>query len=186
MTLNIVYKAEAPSPPYGCEFVDIRPKVVPFALYGLWLKSQRYFWVTADDWAEARTLLALEGAAYLMPCGRDIVNALDRQYTLLDGVMRGTWREVTGMGTDADPFVYDPVIPQAAQELVPTLGSLQHVAQDTYDAWGNLLDGIASGRWEDTRNIRDMLQAIIDGAGEAGTLDDEMLAALVQIVASLA
>jgi hypothetical protein len=186
MSINLVIKADAPLGPYECELVEIQPEAVPFMLYGIFHKLQKYYWSSHSDWIEGRRLMAMEGSNLLMPCGQAIVDAIDRQYTLLDVVLRGNVRSVTGTGTSVDPFVYDPVIPQSAEEMVPTLGSLQHVAQDTYDAWGNLLDGITDGRWSDDRNFRQLLQDLIEAAGSAGSLDDEILEKLAEIALLLA
>jgi hypothetical protein len=160
MRLNIVYKAVAPDPPYQCELVEVDTAAVPFMLYGLWLKAQRYFWADTDSWRTGRWLMNKEGAALLMSCGTDIVNAIDRLTVTLEGRLTGTIRSVTGTGTEADPFVYSPPIWQDGGDPLAQPGSLLGSLHYHSSAWENLLKGSASADFPDDRSFRDQLEAI--------------------------
>jgi hypothetical protein len=162
MRLNIVYKAVAPEPPYECELVDIDTAAVPFMLYGIWLKAQKYFWADNDSWRTGRWLLNKQGASLLMPCGNDIINAVDRLYNLVDARLVGNYREVTGTGTEADPFVYDPPIEQAPGFFDPTEASIAWYSGINLSAWQNLLNGEHSGDWNDNYKLKAQLQELID------------------------
>jgi len=160
MSINIVNKADAPEPPYICELVSYQPEATPFVLYGLWLKSQKYFWNSPADWETAKSLLAQVGSELLMPCGIDIVNGLDRIYNLLDVRLAGIERTVTGSGTSDDPFVYDPILYQTPEIFDDEPISLIGLATTGKRAWKNLLDGVTSPDFADSRSFRDQLEAI--------------------------
>lgn len=185
MRINIVNKEIAPGPPFDYELVDYIPAYTPFILYALWLKSQRYFWATPEDWAIARSALAEQGAYFLMPGTIDIVNAVDRVYTLLDERLIGNERSVTGTGTALDPFVYDPPLEQAAQFLDPTEGTVTFYLDHQLRGLQNISDGQTSIFFSEDRNIHDQLAAILEALTTEGGLDADMLAQLVQIVALL-
>lgn len=162
MTLNIVNKEAAPLPPYECELVSTYPAGARFVLGALWLKSQKYFWASGDDWFNGRSLLAQIGANTLMPCGNDIVNALDRLYVMLDGRLVGTIRSVSGTGTELDPYIYSPSIPQDGGDPIAQPGSLIGSLHYHSEAWENLLRGSTSDNFDDARSFRDQLQELID------------------------
>jgi hypothetical protein len=162
MRLNIVYKAIAPEPPYQCELVEVDTAAIPFMLYGLWLKTQKYFWVDNDSWRIGRWLMNKQGASLLMPCGTEIINSVDRLYNLLDARLVGNYREVTGTGVEADPFVYDPPLEQAAQYIAATEGSLTFYADYNLQAWLNLLNGEHSDVFGDAYHIKLQIQELID------------------------
>lgn len=181
MTLNIVLKADAPDPPYEGELVCHTAESTPFVLYGIWLKSQKYFWNSPSDWQVARTLLAEEGASLLMPCGRDIVNAIDRIYVQLDGRLSGLIRGVSGTGTDADPFVYSPAIPQDGGDPIAQPGSVIGSLHYHSEAWENLLDGRTSDNFDDDRSFRDQLDAI-KAVLESTELDGDEIEGILNLI----
>jgi hypothetical protein len=186
MSINLVIKADAPLAPYACELVEIQPEAVPFLLYGVFHKLQKYYWASHSDWIEGRRLMAMEGAQLLMTCGNDIVNGLDRIYNLLDVRLAGIERSVTGTGTDVDPFVYVPPIEQAATMVPGVDESLLLYANVNHQSWLNLLNGTAGDTSSDTRNIRQQLEDLILSVGATDDLDDEILAKLVEIALLLA
>jgi len=175
MSINIVVKAEAPAPPYTCELVSFQTQATPFALYGLWLKSQRYFWASPDDWEVARSLLAQVGSELLMPCGTDIVNAIDRLYNLVDMRLVGLSRSVTGTGTDVDPFIYDPPLEQAATFTEANEGSAIYYGAINLEAWQNLLNGEHSSNWSDNYKLKVQIQELID----QDTADDADISTII-------
>src|SRR5690349_18727381 len=112
MKMNLVTKSEVPPPPYASALVCIPIAAVPFTLGALVLKSQKYWYASPDDWHAGRRLLASFGKALLMDCAQPIVDAIDRVYNLLDSGLNGTERTATGTGTEADPYIYTPPLPQ--------------------------------------------------------------------------
>lgn len=112
MKRNVVLVSEVPEPPYLCALVSIPTAAVPFTLSALVLKSAPYWYASRDDWHRGRKLLADFGKDILMPCDTAIVNGIDRLYNLIDAGLNGTDRSATGTGTELDPYVYDPPIPQ--------------------------------------------------------------------------
>lgn len=162
MRYNLVAKREAPEPPYICEMVDIDVEAIPFMLSSLWLRAQKYWWITDDDQKYGRWLMNKEGAALLMPCSRKITNLLEAQYNLLDATIRGEMRDVTGAGTDADPYIYDPAIPQTVDPIVYLTPGLQYSAIQSLRGIENISDGRTSTNFSDVRNIRQQLEDILN------------------------
>lgn len=162
MRYNLVAKREAPEPPYECEMVDVDVEAIPFMLSSLWLRAQKYWWITDDDQKYGRWLMNKEGAALLMPCSRAITNLLEAQYNLLDATIRGEMRDVTGAGTDADPFIYDPIIPQTVDPLVYLTPGLQFNSEKSLRGVENIADGRTSSNFSDERNFRAILEEIRD------------------------
>ena len=160
MTINIVLKALAPEAPYNDELVCHTIESTPFMLYGLWLKSQKYFWQSPGDWQVARSLLAREGASLLMPCGQQIVNAIDRLYILTAASLQGTTYYVSGTGTAEDPYIYDPPLVQAPEPTIGVLPGLLAMQSNQIEAWWNLLNGSPSADYPDNRSFRDQLEAM--------------------------
>lgn len=160
MTLNLVSKREAPIPPYTCEMIDIDVEAVPFMLSALWLRSQKYWWISADDQTNGRWLMNKESVRLLMPCSRAITNLLEAQYNLLDAVLRGELRDVTGTGVDADPYIYDSPIPQVVDPIVYQTPGLQYNSFQSLQGIRNLADGFVSTEFAESRNFRQQLEDI--------------------------
>lgn len=185
MTRNIVHKSVAPLPPHFLELVDTPPAGVPFALGGIWLHLTKYFWLSPDDFMHGRKLMAQLGARLLMTSGQDIVNAIDRLYNLQDAAHFSIERDVTGEGTEIDPFVYDPVIPQVHTIANGHLSAVDTTITDLRDSSVNFQQGTIEGAYTDVRNPRDMLAAIQTALETLSTDDEASLEQLVQIVALL-
>lgn len=118
MTLNIIRPESIPSRPYPDDLYNFPITVIPALQYGLWLKSQPYYWLSDDDTLKARSVLSEVGAALLMPLGRDILNILQATYNLHSSAYFNRTRTVEGEGTAAIPFVYTPPIPQTVSKQV--------------------------------------------------------------------
>lgn len=112
MTLNIIRPESMPARPYPDELYNFSITAIPALQYGIWLKSQPYYWLSDDDTLKARSVLSEVGAALLMPIGITLHNDMMALYNLLDAALGGIERSVTGTGTSADPFIYDRPIPQ--------------------------------------------------------------------------
>lgn len=185
MRLNIVKKRYAPIPPYDCEIVEIDIQSVPYVLHGLWLKYQKYFWEQdLGNRRVARSMLSKQGASLLMPCGKDIVDAIDRIYRQNEVIHRGQEYTYTGDGTTEDPYIIRPAIP-----VVPTVaigeepGTGFFIAK-TMRLVDNIVNGTTYADAPDNRNFRqqldDIKQAIIDS-----TTDNSDLLSQLEIIAAL-
>src|SRR5690349_17368227 len=141
MKMNLVTKSEVPPPPYASALVCIPIAAVPFTLGALVLKSQKYWYASPDDWHAGRRLLASFGKALLMDCAQPIVDAIDRVYNLLDSGLNGTERTAIGTGTELDPYVYDPAIPQVVEPSAFGSPGLRHYTR----ASARLLDNLVTG-----------------------------------------
>lgn len=185
MKRNIVTKSVFPPPPYVTELASFHIAAVPTILGALVLKSQKYFYASPDDWHLARKSLAYHGAELLMPSGIDIVNSIDRVYTLLDAGLFGTARSVMGGGTNLDPFVYAPPLEQARGLYPQNTGAM---VNDT-NALRRLLDNVANGTVSDGapdgRSFRDQLEQIRAALEAAGADGDEIEGILQLILLAL-
>lgn len=183
MSYNIVVKRPAPSPPYTCEFINIDVESIPAMLAALTIKAQKYWWLDGIDAEWARWMLNKQKASFLMPCGTEIVNAIDRVYTLLDATIRGELRDVTGTGTAADPYIYDPVLPQTVDPVVYFTPGLQFLSAQSLDGIKNIADGTVSTVFLDNRNIRQLLADLI--AAVQAQNDEDTNALLLEILTAL-
>ena len=186
MTVNIVNKASAPVAPYSYEIIDLQTDTVPFSQFGFWLKSQKYFWASASDWTVGRSLLAERGARELMGTSQDLINSVDRLYNMLDASINGLERTVVGTGTELDPFVYTPTIPQVYALADAEETSLRWYGADQYDFNATIGIGQAAGRFPDNRNFRDLLQVIADNLDATGPEIDDLEELLQLILLALA
>lgn len=183
MSYNIVVKRQPPYPPYTCEFINIDAESVPAMLAALTIKSQKYWWYDGMDAEVARWMLNKQKASFLMPCGTEIVNAIDRVYTLLDASIRGELHDVTGTGSDVDPFVYDPPLPQTVDPVVYQTPGLQYFAAQSFAGIQNIADGTVSTNFVDNRNIRQQLADLL--AAIQAQSDEDTNALLLEILTAL-
>ena len=175
----------APPPPYHCDLVEVDIEAIPFLLGALWRKEWRAYWNTDDDARDGRQLLAKQGAQLLMPCAKDIVERQDRLYALLDRAINGTPYNVSGTGTDLDPYIWAPPLPVAplAQYGLPGLLRQAEISGRELD---NLTNGTTYDEAPDSRNIRQLLDDLKTALEGQSNLDPEILGELVQILAALA
>lgn len=185
MTISLVTRIDCPTPPYTAEMVDIDTEAVPSMLYGIWLKSQKYYWSDADNARQARSMLAKQGAALLMPASIDIVNAIDRLYVLQAAAQMGITYYVSGTGTEADPFVYDPPLVQAQEPTIGELPGLLSLQVRQIEGWFNLLNGATTADFPDSRNVRQQLDDILAAISAGGYDDSEVIAKLIEVIALL-
>jgi hypothetical protein len=188
MRLNLVKPRAAPVPPYNDDLVEIDTEAIPYMLGALWLRSQRYNWITTDDARRGRQLLAKQGAQLLMSATDKIVAAIDRVYTLLGGTVLGRSYGIAGDGTPADPYRYDPPLPMTVDHTAYGDEGIMYYQVQQWAALANLATGNPTGGYTDNRNIRQQLEDLIAAtqANAGQGLDDEMLAKLAQIALALA
>lgn len=172
MSRTKIPRSVVPEPPYHSALVCIPIEAVPFTLGALVIKSQKYWYASPDDWHTGRKLLALFGKALLMDCAPAIVQAIDRVYNLLDAGLNGRDRTATGTGTELDPFVYDPPIPQT---ILPSDFSAPGARRDSVEV-RNLLRNLVLGNLSTDAptiaipngtlaEIRDLLLAMSEESG---------------------
>lgn len=176
---------DAPRPPYECELVEVDIPAIPFMIAGLGFKAQKFLWSNEDEATFGRQLLAKQAASLLMPCGKDIVESIDRLYRLTDVIHNGSIYTYSGSGTTLDPYVYNPPIPVVPYRVGPLEPSLRFSIDKIMKLDDNLVNGTTSDVTPDTRNFRQQLDDIL-AALDAEGLDPEILAKLVQILAALA
>lgn len=182
--LNLVRKATAPVPPYNCELTCFDVNMVPFYLGALWLRAQKYWWLTSDDQRIARSALNEEMVRLLMPCGQDIVDSIDRVYRLIDGSINGNnyiWWNEPDLPADIRPAL--PVVPDVSNF---TGDSMRASSLATKGAWRRMLLGFGDfNYWDAGPSIPAQLDEIL-AAIEAGGFDQtEILSKLTAIIAAL-
>jgi hypothetical protein len=188
MTLNIVLRSPVLGRPYEEELCCITVDAVPYVLGALRLRMWPYWYTTDADYVRGRSLLAELSAEVLMPYGRDIVNAIDRVYNLIDAGLNGIGRSVAGDGTELDPYVYTPSLVQAPQPSDYSAPSLREDTDVARKLLNNLVNGTASSVASDTRSFRDQLQSIYDAIvaieGEEGPTAQQV-AQIISIIGAL-
>lgn len=185
MRLNLVSKRDAPVPPYPTIGVCLAPKLVPFIFQALWLKSQKYWWTDEGEWLTARRLIAEQASAMLQDCNRETLHVLQATYNLLDAALRGTERSVTGDGTEANPFIYLPPIPQTVSPTEGVQPSLLAEATRSRELLDNGFNGTTYAGLPATAGLQVDVSAIRTLLENADLQDDDTLALLGQILAAL-
>lgn len=187
MSRYLIVRRDSPDPPpWECELIDIDIPSIPFVLFALGHKAQRYYWKTDEDATKARQMLAKQGANILMGCSDKIVGAINQLYRLTDSIHNGTVYSTTGEGTVDDPIVYSPAIPLVPQTLPGAEPGVKFSLEKALRLQDNLVNGTTYTDAPDDRNIRQQLEDIKLALEGQENLDPEILAELVQILAALA
>lgn len=176
----------APLPPYDCELIEVDTQAIPFMLGGLYARAKRRHWITDEDATRGRQLLAKQGVHMLMGCKDEIVTAINQLYRLTDVVHNGTVYSYTGTGTTLDPYVYNPPIPVVPARTPGLEPSEKFSLEKLLRLQDNLVNGTTYTDAPDDRNLRQQLADILEAIQGQETLDPEILAELVQILAALA
>jgi hypothetical protein len=185
MTRITITRSAVQEPPYHFDLACIPIEAVPFTLGALVLRSQKYWYASDEDWQRGRRLLALLGKGILMPCGRDIVNSIDRLYTLTAAGLSGTAYSVSGSGTDADPFVYSPPLPQVVDPEDYQSPSLRRDTAASRRLMENLVLGTTSADAPTEAVTNAKLEAIRLLLEAMGTSDGPTFAQMAQVIAIL-
>lgn len=161
MTLpSLVYRWAAPDPPYNGELVCLPVQSIPFVLGGLWLRSQKYWWQREDE-PVGRKLLAETGAHMLLGCGKDIVDAVNRVYMLIDRNENGTNYTYDTDSETGEVTIFPPiptVPPNAALYEFP--GS-KWQREDVRDMLLNALTGTLTADYTNPRGTNPILEEIL-------------------------
>lgn len=189
MSRPLVVQHFFPSPPYSCELVEVNVQAIPAMLYALWQKSQRYFWekpLGSDKLA--RKALAEQTARLLMPCGTEIVTAINQLYRLVDVSINGavyTYEEDRETGE----IIYSPEIPIVPAASDPGFNSVRWQSNDTRTILRNALLGQTTAELGDARVFRQQLDDLIAAVGADDTDIADMkakLAILLEIIGTVA
>lgn len=177
---------DAPRPPYACELVEVDIPAIPFMLAALGHKAQKFYWSNEDEATQGRQLLAKQAASLLMPCAKAIVESVDRLYRLTDVIHNGAIYSYTGTGTTLDPYVYNPAMPIVPARQPGLEPSVKFSLEKILRLDDNLVNGTTYIDAPDARNLRQQLDDILAALQGEDSLDPEILAKLVQILAALA
>ena len=186
MSRYTIVPRDAPRPPYACELVEVDIPAIPFMLAALGHKAQKFFWSDSDEATEGRQLLAKQAASLLMPCGKDIVEAIDRLYRLTDVIHNGAIYTYSGDGTTLHPYVFNPTMPVVAVPNDPLEPSLRFTLNKLTMLHDNLVNGAVNDFASDDRNFRQQLADILLAMTDEESLDPQILAKLGQILLALA
>jgi len=186
MKNELYTKRDLPMPPWASELIELDVSVVPYLLGALFLSEHKFYFVNDEQSRLRRSMLCKQGAYMLLGASDRIIEAIDRLYRLTDSIHNGTVYAVDGEGTTLDPYVYYPSMP-----LVPTTepGAEPSVKFDLSKIMrlvDNLTNATTYSDAPDDRNLRQLLVDILTALDAEGSLDPEMLAELVQILAALA
>lgn len=181
MRLNIVGKSTVAIGPYATELICVPVAIIPQALGALDLKSQKYWYASAEDWQRGRSLLAALGARMLLPCGQEIINSVDRLYVSFEAHVAGIARSASPSTTVLGAFDYAPVLEQSANALDAVAPSLRGDVEKGTALLDNLVTGAISSYATDPDAIKQLVRDLI-AAVQAGEDDGENIEALLNLI----
>lgn len=186
MKLNIVLPSPVSARPYAEDLYCLPVAAVPYVLGALRLRMSPYWYTTPEDYARGRSLLAEFSGGLLMGCVQEITNAVDRLTALFDASINGQARELTGTGTEVDPYVYTPALPTVFDGNAYDAPSLREDTRSTYLLLDNLTTGVPNALSADARSFRDQLEEIRATLAAMGADSDEVEEILNLILLALA
>jgi len=159
-------------------FVAVIPKpLVPFVGGMLKIMELRGFW-DADSFNDAYNAVVGVEKCLMATCLDDLIESNNRMYRMLDTALFGTEYTIES----ENPLIVTPPIPPARllayDEQDSLLGRLDRLTQLT----DNTFNGTETPLYDYTPDVKTLLASIKDAIEAAGTDDDDMLAALQQIV----
>lgn len=172
-----------PSETYGQDgyFVYIDAALVPIVADRLAIMCERRLWDTDASYEQGYNAFAhLRGCMLSCPA-RELLEAHNRIYRLLDAAMYGRIYEVT----DSDPLTIEPAIPDVPNLTAVNPGLVARLAL-VEKLLDNMFNGTAYVEFSNTRSLRDQLDELIAAIENGGELDDDILAKLVEIGVLLA
>jgi len=158
--INIVSKRDVSQSPWTGQIVCIPVEGIPFYLSSLWLRSQKYWWIE-DAEARGRHITNELGVHMLLGCGREITEAVNRVYTLLDGVYNGVnytgeRDEITG------EIIYSPPLPLVApNSALYAFPGIRNQLEDTHDMLNNAINGTVTTDYVNPRGTNPILEEIL-------------------------
>lgn len=185
MTLNIILPSPVSERPYASELCCIPPAGVPYTLGAMRLRLSAYWYTSHDDYVRGRSLLSELGSGLLMPCGQDIINAVDRVSVLLDGAFNGISRVATLAPDTTNVYTYDPPLSQSADATNFHDPSLRYDTKAARWLAENFVNGTTSDFAPGEAVPNTKLERIAVAVEALGELDDDQLEQLIQIVSIL-
>lgn len=172
--------------PQRCALLPIPIALVGFVWGALEPLQRRDHWQEDEDFKRGYAAIASLGACMMAGCLDELIESNRQIYRLLDATMNGTIYSVSGAGTIESPYVYNPAIPLVPGNIEGIEPSLKFNTVKVMRLVDNLTNATTYADAPDDRNIRDMLQEIIDKAAGTGEFDEEMLQRLISIAAAVA
>jgi hypothetical protein len=172
--------------PQRCALIPVPIALVGFVWGALEPLQHRSRWQDDDNFQRGYAAIAALGACMMAGCLDELIESNRQIYRLLDATMNGAIYTVSGDGTAIDPYVYNPPIPLVPTNMAGIEPSLKFNAEKTMRLVDNLTNATTYTDAPDARNLRDMLQDLIDKAAGTGEFDADMLAELIQIAGLLA
>lgn len=180
--INIVSRRDTQPSPWNGYLICTAIEGIPFALGAVRLRAIKYWWTETSE-ANGRQLMNEIGANMLLGCGKEIVNAVDRVYRLIDSNANGTVYSATGEGTEVDPYVYTPEIPVVPLTDLYQLPGERALVEDLKDKLANIINGELSDLYTNPRGSNQVLEDILVALQSED--DAETLEVLQQILVAL-
>lgn len=185
MTYSIVLRSPVPERPYGEELSCFPVAGVPNALGALRLRMSPYWYTSPEDYGRGRSLLAELGSGLLMPCGKDIVAAIDRVYVLADGAFNGIARTGTETEPGSNIWTYSPPLEHSADPSNFHDPSLRYDVKADRWLMENLVNGTTSDFAPGEAVTNAKLEAIRLLLEAMGTDDGPTFEQVAQVIAIL-
>ena len=162
MTLSIILRSPVPARPYASELSCFPTAAVPFSLGAMRLRLFQYWYTSHEDYVRGRSLLSELGSELLMPCGKDIIAAIDRVSVRLDGAFNGITRSAVETEPGSNIWLYDPPLEQGADATNFHDPGLRHETKAARWMLDNLVNGTTSEFAPGVALPNGHLQAIYD------------------------
>ena len=181
---NLVGKRSMVASPWQAYLTCMPYEAIPHVLGALWLRSQKYWWETEDDQRNGRHVMNEIGVTMLLGCGKEIVDAINRVYMIIDRNENGTLYSFTGEGTTEEPYIISPPLP-----VVPPNPSIYEAPgskwqrEDLRDMLYNTLSGNATADYTNPRGTNPILEEILVALN--AETNEETIALLQKIALAL-
>lgn len=175
-----------------CVLAPINVRIVPYVAGALAKYEKPAAWATFDDYRAGYNAIAEVQACMTALCARDLVQAQERLYRLLDTALLGTAYSVTGTDPDTLEPIISPPIPDVPATTAVLPGLVQRVARlealldNAYNGTLYLEYDQTPSLRQELENIRTQLAQLNTELDTKGELDDDMLIELGKVVLALA
>jgi hypothetical protein len=180
MSNSNIHRRLAPALPWDeCTHAALAPQWIPYAIGVLRMRALSYWWHPASR-TLGRQAMNEMSARMLLNCQDELLRVAQAQYRMLDYHLRGTVYTRTGNGTEGDPYIITPDIPD-----VPAAGdmadSIHYIARDTFQMVDNAVNGTVYTNHAASPSVKDLL-AEISAKIEASDIDDEEMIRLLNVI----
>jgi len=166
----------------SCYLVAINASLIPYVAGALRFFEKRGTWATDADYESGYNAFSELQVCMMRCCIDDLIESNDRLYRMLDTALYGTAYEVI----TSEPLEVEPIIFATHELTIADPDSVLGRMEDMKQLLQNALNGTTTVNYSDTPGIRELLANIITALEATGTLDDDMLAQLVQIASLVA